>query len=158
MRSFCITSVLLIVTLVLTGCQPDVGTLPNEDVAEINKVVRGYQQSVIDGNWDAFTALFTEDAVYMIPNEPIIEGRIAIREMMGVYPPFPDMILTANVIDGRADLAFVRGTFSLTMPAEGEGKPIKEVGKYLWIIMKKPNGKWQITAESFSSDRPASEQ
>ena len=148
MRSLWIPSVLLIVTLVLTSCQPDVGTLSNEDVAEINKVVRNYQQSVIDGNWDAFTALFTDDAVYMIPNEPRIEGRKAIREMLEVYPPFPDMILTADVIYGRADLASVRGSFSFTMPAEGEEDPSKEVGKVLFIMMKNKDGKWQISAES----------
>ena len=119
--------------------------------------MRTYQQSVIDGDWDVFTALFTEDAVYMIPNEPIIEGRKAIREMLGVYPPFPDMALTADVIDGRADLAFVRGTFSFSMPAEGEGEPSKEVGKLLFIMMKNKDGKWQITAESFSSDLPLPE-
>ena len=157
MRSLWIPSVLLMVALVLTACQPEVGTLSNEDVAEINKLVRAYQQSAIDGNWDAFTALFTEDAVYMTPNEPIHEGRTAIREMLGVYPPFPDMIITADVIDGRADLAFVRGSYSFTMPAEGEEDPSKEVGKLLFIMMKNKDGKWQITAESFSSDLPLPE-
>ena len=158
MKSFRITFVLPMVILLLTACQPDSSTLSHEDVAEIKEIAQSYEQSVIDGNWNAFAALFTENAVYMAPNEPIVEGRAALREWLESYPAFPDTTLTADVIDGRDDLAFVRGTVSLTMPVDGAEEPRKDIMKYLWIVMKQPDRNWQIALESFSSDLPLPEQ
>ena len=90
----------------------------------------------------------------MPPNEPIIEGRTALKAWLESYPPLPDMVLTPDVIDARDDLAYVRGTFSFTMPAVDEKEPEKDVGKLLWILMKNQVGKWQIKVENYNSDLP----
>jgi ketosteroid isomerase-like protein len=155
MRSFWRISATLLITTTIIACQPDVTSLSKEDLTEINNIVESYEQSVIDGNWEAFTNLFSEDAIYMPPNEPIIKGKSDLRKWLGNYPSFPDMVLTANKIEGREDLAYVFGTFSLTMPAEGEEEPQKDIGKLLWILMKVQDGKWYIIAESYSSDLPS---
>jgi ketosteroid isomerase-like protein len=60
-------------------------------------------------------------------------------------------------IDGRADLAFVRGKFSEALLFEGETEPASGAGKFLSIWRRGSDGSWLITLEAWNSDESPAE-
>lgn len=135
----------------------EVAGLSDEDVAAIKASTEAYVQAVSSKDWIAVAALYTEDAVFMPPNQTIVQGREAIQTWMEAFPISTEFNLMAVEIDGHGDLAFVRGTLSITMASEGAPEPIKETGKYIEIRRKQQDGSWLIAIDIFNSDLPLPE-
>ena len=56
-------------------------------------------------------------------------------------------------LDGRADVAYMRGTFAMTL--EPEGAPaVSMAGKYVEILKKQADGTWRFAVDIFNSDAP----
>ena len=90
----------------------------------------------------------------MIPNDHIITGRAALRAATIEAPALPDLRVTVDEIDGRADLAYMRMTYTFSLASEDGGEPITERGKSLIILRKMTNGTWQGAIECFNADLP----
>lgn len=102
---------------------------------------------------DSATAeLFSEDARFMPPNGGITEGRPAIRAWLAAFPPMANFTLTPIEIEGRGDLAYVRGTYSYTLVGPDGHQIGEDRGKYLEIRRKQPDGKWLMTIDTYNSD------
>ena len=103
---------------------------------------------------DSATAeMYTEDASLMPPNAGIVEGRAAIRAWLAAFPPMAGFTLTPIEIDGRGDLAYVRGTYSFTLVG-ADGHAINEDhGKFV-EVRRKQAGKWLVVIDMFNSDLP----
>ena len=156
----------LVILLCFTfGCQQgeemteEVGVkaLSDEDVAAIKVATEEYIQAVNSDDSAATAALSTEDAVLMPPNQPMVQGRAAIQTWYEAFPTTTEFNLTVEEIKGRGDLAFVRGTYSLTIVPEGAPEPIQDTGKYVEIRRKQPDGSWLIVVDIFNSDLPLPE-
>jgi uncharacterized protein (TIGR02246 family) len=144
----------------LAACQapaPEVGPLSEEDVAAIKASADVFVEAVLAGDWAAFAALYTEDAVFMPPNGPVVEGRVAIQAFLEPFPSITQYEATIVQIDGRGNLAFVRATYSETYIVEGTPEPIHDTGKFVEIWRKQPDGKWLIAVEIWNSDLPLPE-
>ena len=159
---------LMIIPLVLVLCftfscqkqaeevAEEVGVAPlsDEDVAAIKASTEAFVQAVKSEDWTALAALYTGDAVVMPPNTPMIQGREAIQAWNETSPPITEFNLTIVEIDGCGDLAFVRGTYSMTIALEGAPEPIQDTGKYIEIRRKQEDGSWLIARDIFNSDLP----
>ena len=55
-------------------------------------------------------------------------------------------------IEGRGDLAYVRGTYTMTLHPDGAPEPVEDAGKYLEIRRKQSDGSWLYVADMFNSD------
>ena len=160
MKSRSLLPAVAALALTLTGCQvppPEAGPLPDEDVAAIRASSDAWVQHVESGNWAALAALYTENAAFMPPNEAIAQGRIAIQAWMEAFPRITEFSLTLDEIDGRGDLAFVRGTYSVTIHPEDAPEPIRDTGKYVEIRRKQPDSSWLLAVDIFNSDLPLPE-
>lgn len=160
MKARSVLLAVLSLALVSLACQPptaEVGQLSEADKAAIQAVVDDLVQAELAGDWEAMYATFTEDVVAMPSNQPALEGLAAYREWVEPQD-FSVSELTATVaeIDGRGDLAYVRGTYSETFTV-GEGEPIEEQGKYVFILKKQADGSWRIALVISNSDLPAGE-
>jgi ketosteroid isomerase-like protein len=62
--------------------------------------------------------------------------------------------LKDNEVMGYADLAYLRGSYSMTFSLPGVPAPIDEQGKFLQIYRKQGDGSWKITREIYNSDLP----
>ncbi len=154
-RSVALTALLFMAPL--AACQapaPEVGPLSEEDVAAITASTDVFAEAVMAGDWAALAALFTEDVVFMFPNGPVVDGRVAMHELLEPFPPFAHFEATIVQIDGRGDLAFVRGQYDESYIVEGTPEPIQEIGKYVEIWRKQPDGQWLISVEIWNSDVP----
>lgn len=149
----------LALALVSTACQPpaqEVAGLPEEDRAALEGIMQEYARSALAGDMDAWAGLWAEDGVEMNPNAPAIIGREAIRDNTAALS-ITEFTVSVDDVDGRGDLAYVRGTFSVTMTAEGMPEPRSEEGKYLTVLRKSPDGTWLIAIDCWNSNLPLGE-
>lgn len=56
-------------------------------------------------------------------------------------------------VGGAGDIAYVYGKYSLTMAPEGK-EPVKDIGKYIEIWNRQPDGSWKVALDIFNSDLP----
>jgi uncharacterized protein (TIGR02246 family) len=151
-----VASVLLPVAIVLSSCQPGVAPLPDEDITAIRELgEREIVEALLAEDWDRFAATFTEDAVRMPPNEPLHQGREAIREWAEVnWGPLTltEFTQTMSGIEGRGDLAYVRGSYSATSEVPGLAEPVSDVGKVVAIMRKQDDGRWLVSVAIYNSD------
>jgi ketosteroid isomerase-like protein len=149
---------LLALALTSAACQPpaqEAGPLSEEDIAVIRARADSYAEAMLAHDWAAVASGYTEDAVMMAPNEPLIEGRAAIQASYEAMPiTVTGYTNTPVEIDGRGDLAYVRGVISATGTIEGMPAPVSDTIKYLAVVRKQPDGAWLTTHVSWNSDLP----
>ena len=85
------------------------------------------------------------NAIYMPPSLAPLEGRRAIGELAKAHP-WEHLTETPAEIDGRGDLAFVRGAWSITL----NGKPV--AGNYIEVWQKQPDSAWQIIRKVWNTN------
>jgi uncharacterized protein (TIGR02246 family) len=132
-----------------------VSSVSAADVAAIESVSEQFRQALLRRDFDAVSALYTADAVLMPPHHPAVQGGPqAIKAWIAAFPKVTEFNLTIDRVDGRADLAYVRGTYTMTIHPEGAPAPISDRGKYLEIRRRQPDGTWLLEADTFNSDLP----
>jgi len=151
-------SAFILAAAACAGPAPEAGPLSEEDLAAINDLVeRQMVEAFLAEDWAALASVFTEDGVRMPPNEPLHQGRAAIEAWTSsnwgplTYTGFTQEALE---IDGRGDLAYVRGTYSVTVEPPGAPEPITSVGKTLAILRKQPDGSWLVSHAIYNGDAP----
>lgn len=138
-----ITILVLTALCFIIGCnQPaeSAGKLTQEDVEGIKANLEAFVQSDLDGDWETFFSQFTEDvAWYWLQGEPSVEGLAAMKKLELVKALEKEIKI--DVVDGRGDLGYARGTFSILLDHEGA---VKINGNFLTIHRKQPDGSWRI--------------
>ncbi len=129
--------------------------LSQEDVKKINEATQASVKAALAKDWTAWTADYLEDAVLFPPNQPAVGGRAAIRAWAQAFPPMTSFTLSNVKVEGRDDLAYVLGTYTLTMLPIGAPGPVKDSGKFIEIRRRQPDGRWLTAADIFNSDLPA---
>ena len=158
MRTRC-TSLAVFALVVLTvACQPpaaDVAELSEADIAAIEGMVDAITEADLAGDWDAIGAFLTEDFNYMPSQLPPIEGKAAWRKWVeSVEISIQAVQFNPLEIDGRGDLAFVRGTISETYTVGDSPDVIEGDLKFIWILRKQTDGKWLIDVAMWNTDAP----
>jgi uncharacterized protein (TIGR02246 family) len=141
--------------LVLAACRVAPPALTDGDKTAIRAATDSFVANARARRDSANALLFTENASLLPPNTEIAEGRAAIRAWLAAFPPATDFTLTPIDIDGRGDLAYVRGTYSFKLVGADGHQVGEDHGKYLEIRRRQPDGKWLIAADMFNSDVPA---
>jgi uncharacterized protein (TIGR02246 family) len=148
--------VMLPLMLVAVGCHPRVVPLTDEDLAALDALRADYVAGILAGDAATAAAVFAEDALWLHPYAPAVEGRAAIR---ATYEPEPgvtvhDFTITSLAVDGYGDLAFDRGAYSETVVIEGVAEAITVTGKYVVIARKEADGSWRWTVAMVNHDAP----
>ncbi|UCC49881.1 MAG: DUF4440 domain-containing protein [Gemmatimonadota bacterium] len=150
----------LSLALVSLSCQPpaaEMAQLSDEDKAAIQNLLDELVQAELASDWEAVFAMYTENVVAMPANQPALEGLAAVREWFESQSfTVSDLAVTVGEIDGRGDLAYLRGTYTETF-AMGEEEPTEAQGKFVWILRKQADGSWRIAISISNSDLPAAE-
>lgn len=156
---------LMILSLVILLCfsfscqQAEVVALSDEDIAAIKTANDAYVQAALEGGLEATTQFYTEDTI-LVAQGPMIQGREALKEARKALSKASATVTAFNQtivkIDGRDNLAFVLGTVSISMSAEGSPGAIQVTGKFLQILRKQEDGSWLIAIDTRISDRSSS--
>jgi uncharacterized protein (TIGR02246 family) len=134
------------------GCQRPAG-LSEADRTAIRQVQENDLKLSRAQDWKGDSALFTEDAIQLPPNRAAVQGRAAIQSWMEAFPPTSNYQEQSVEVEGQGDLAYDRGTYSMTVAPPGAA-PIEDRGKYLFILRKQADGSWKISRAMFNSDLP----
>jgi ketosteroid isomerase-like protein len=112
-------------------------------------------QRLLDGEIDAMVdGFYAEDARLLPPDQPTLEGREALREFWKEAPRqgLMHLELKPREVAGSGDLAYERGEFARRLRPR-HGHPFKDVGKYLVVYRRQPDGRYRAIVEIFNSPR-----
>lgn len=154
----------LTMVLALVACQPAAEAPPEAPAqptftADDEAAIRGMlEQFVVDvrdhsKEWE-LGKYYDADVVRMPPNRPMVQGLAAIREWRETIPPIAGFTLTPQVIAGDGDLAYGRGTYTVSF-APPEGDPVNIVGKWQAIYERQDDGSWLCVSDIWNADAPA---
>ena len=129
-------------------------SLSEADIKKIDDVTQAAVSAALAKDFATWAALFLDDAVVNPPNEPAVKGRAAIRAWLEKFPPITEFKLNNEKVEGREDLAYVLGTYTMTITPPGAPGPVKDSGKFVTVVRRQPDGRWLCVVDMFSSDLP----
>lgn len=132
------------------GCQLQTG-LSKADQTAIHQAQENDVKLTNAQDWEGDLALYAEDAILMPPNQAAVQGKAPIQAWMQAYPPISNLQEQSLEIEGQGDLAYDRGTYSMTVSHVG-APSTDDHGKYLTIWRKQADGSWKISRAMFNSD------
>lgn len=101
-----------------------------------------------------WASVYAQDAIVLRPHAPAVQGREAIQQWLATLPQISNARGEGVEAVGFGDLAYLRGTYSMTFSIPGVPTPIEEQGKFLQIYRKQSDGSWKMTREIYNSDLP----
>jgi uncharacterized protein (TIGR02246 family) len=120
------------------------------DAKTITAVNDAFGGGIMAKDWKAVSALYASDGVFYPPGESAVKGRPAIEACLTAFPAVTAFSLRTTKIDGRGDLAYVQGTFTMTLAPPGGAKPSQESGYFLEVLRRQADGSWQIAVQMLS--------
>jgi len=149
--SLCVLASLVVGSI---ACQsPAPAGLTDADRAAFRQDVETFAKAVNAKDWGSAVTRYADDASMMPPNGAAVQGRDQIKKWMSDFPPVSEFKAEIVDLDGRGDLAYVRGSYTMTITPPG-GAPVSDRGKYLEIWRKQADGTWKIKWDTFNSDVP----
>ena len=145
---------LVLGALVLASCAP-----PPPDVATVRKTIEAMvdkaEKDIMAGTPDTTMEIYTDDAISMPNNGPLLKGKEAIKEYyrksMEMGWKFPKVDFVTIDVQVGGSYAYELGTYSMTM--EKEGMPaMTDEGKYVTIWELGKDGKWRTKVETWNTN------
>ena len=128
------------------------------DVEAIRGLQRTYLAALDASDAEQYAALFTDDGVLMVPNEPPVNGSEAIdAELQAVFDQvgFENHDISTAEMVVLGDWAFARGTLTGTMAGRPDGEPFESTRSWVMIFQRQPEGSWRIARYILNSDDPS---
>jgi len=141
---------LVLGTFVVAPVRAQTANLPQADTKAIAAVNDAFGAGIMAKDWKAVSALYASDGVFYPPGESAVKGRSAIEACLTAFPPVTAFSMRTTKIDGRADLAYVQGTFTMTLAPKGGATASQESGYFLEVLRRQTNGTWQIAVQMLS--------
>lgn len=145
MRAETIPAVALLVTaFTASSCAqeaPEMPSFASDDAAAVRANLDTYMQADPLEEPETFFSQFTDDVYWLYDqNEPWV-GLEALRavEWCGTI----SATITADRVEGSGDLAYARGTYSLSLDC-GEDTPTDSQGVFLSMHRRQSDGSWLI--------------
>jgi len=145
----------MLASFLLGACSSSVDTAAEE--AAIRSVDTQMVEALNERDLESWIGHLAENARMMPPNEGIVEGKPAIRELIGGLLGLPDFSVTHQpadtiVVSNSGDVAYVSYAYELTVPDE-KGGSITEAGKDISIFEKR-DGAWKLVVDIWSPNGP----
>jgi uncharacterized protein (TIGR02246 family) len=117
-----------------------------EDIARVNQ---RFMQAVRSGDRTAFVALYTEDAVVMLPGRPALEGAAAPGQFFDGMKArgVTEVRLTTLELELHGDTAWERGRAE---SLRADGTPLG-TAKYI-VVWKRSDRGWRIHRDIMNPD------
>ena len=131
-------------------------TMSQAEVSKINEVTQTFVKAALANDWATLAALYVDDAILNPPHEPAVKGRTAIRAWLEKFPPLTAFNASNVKVEGGDDLAYVLGTYTMTIAPQEAPGAINDTGKYVEVLRRQPAGRWLIAVVMFNSDLPGS--
>lgn len=144
---------IILVVLVVHACRAPAPGLAPADQTTVRTALNAYFDAAKSGDASRWAAFYATDAVIMPPNSATVEGRPAIETWLKALPV---VITEANgealELDGRGDLAYVRGTYAMNMAMPSVPPPVGQEGKFLQIYTRQQDGTWLLARDIWNAN------
>ncbi len=126
------------------------------DKARIEAALKGYEQVLNASDVDGVLKLYTEDGVFMSPNNP---SAIGIDQVEAAYTgafQAIDLNVEFDIVEVEVisdDFAFARTNSTGTVTINATGDKFPEGNQELFVLQK-IDGDWKIARYSFSTTNP----
>jgi ketosteroid isomerase-like protein len=126
--------------------EPEFGT---PDQQAIRQQTSTLESSFNAKDVDKILTLYTDNAVFMPPNKPLLRGRGPLKSFYDglISGGSKDLKITPADVAGHGPLAYESGSYSMM------NGNVSDRGKYLFIF-RNILGTWKIEYTSWSSDLP----
>jgi len=106
---------------------------------------------------DKIAGHYADDATLMIPDQPILKGKDAIRTGLKEMLADPNLSLsfTTGTAEVSKDLGYTQGTYSMTGTNPKTKKAETETGKYLTVYKRQADKSWKAIEDINNADAPA---
>jgi uncharacterized protein (TIGR02246 family) len=107
---------------------------------------------------DSLLVLMADDVVLMPPNEPVLEGKAAVRDW---YDQLLTQLRTSNLAITEREVligdewATELATFEWTLAPVAGGPAVTDRGHYVQVWHREPDGRWLFARELWNSTTPA---
>jgi len=123
--------------------------------ADIAKVADAYVKASLAGDAKAIAALYTDDAVEMPPNQPMVKGKTGIEQLYVKLFAGPAKVQSFDLthLESKAsgEIGYDVGTYRQTI-TDGQ-HPMNDTGKYT-VILKRVGSAWKVAYAIYNSDMP----
>ena len=123
--------------------------LSAQDIASIHRMIEPWNKACIKRDWDALLSMCTDDVIFLPPQDKPIQG-VTIRGWLNRFPTIKSMWWDIKYLEGRGDLAFVRGAVRQTLVIDGQD--ILFDGKYSDTMRKDADGVWRFASIMWNSN------
>lgn len=152
MKSFML---LLFCILFLFSCAP-----PAPNLVEVRKAIDAMnekgEKDLLAGTMDTTLGHYTDDAISMPNNGPMLKGKKAIKEyyqgMFASGMKFTKVHFITDNVQVSGPYAYEVGKYTMTLqiPVIGE---MSDEGKYLTVYEHSADGKWKIKVETWNTNK-----
>jgi len=131
-----------------------------EDIHAIQQLAADWRSGWLSGDADSLLSLYGDEPVLMPQDQPAVIGKDAIRSLYRLVLKEYDFKSEGTLMEVEAsgDWGYFWSTYTLTATPKAGGKPIKSVGKSVFIVKREPGGAWKIARLMDNSDGAPTDQ
>jgi uncharacterized protein (TIGR02246 family) len=149
---------LLVLLLLSTACQKQtVADTHAADETALRNLDAEWSTAASAKDVEKTVSYYSDDALVLPPNSPVLTGKAAARAMWGGMFKAPGFgggwKATRVEVAQSGDMGYVTGSYEMT-ETDAAGKPMTDKGKYLEVWKKQADGSWKCVADMFSSNLP----
>lgn len=146
---------MLIIASFSCGCKnepPDTRALAERAIRDADAAtLKAAQANDVNGA----VANYADDADWLPPNSPMVQGKTAIRAGLAKLIGNPGFTIDWQInkleVARSGDLAYTIYTYQMALDG-ANGKPITDQGKDMAVWKKQSDGSWKMVADTFNSD------
>ena len=148
-----VTAVSLLLAVGLAGCAMNSGHGDQRsfDEAEIRAAERALVQALQAPDPTAWVYSYTEDAVFVAPGAPAVQGRAALLQMAKAMKPLSAVSLQPIRTDGSANLATVYAHGSWVSGKPPDAGSVSRV-RLIIVWRKEADGQWRVAQELLNAE------
>jgi ketosteroid isomerase-like protein len=116
-----------------------------------------FSVALAKGDTATLASLYADSAIVMFSNQPAARGHDAIaKDFAGFVAAVRPSAITLHTQDlvVSGDYAIETGAYELTAPGAKGAKPMHDVGKYIVLWKKQPDGSYKLLRDIANSDLP----
>ena len=121
------------------------------DEAEIRAAERALVQALQAPDPTTWVYAYTEDAVFVAPGAPAVQGRAALLQMAKAMKPLSSVSLQPIRTEGSANLATVYGHASWVSGKPPDAGSVSRV-RLIIVWRKEADGQWRIAQELLNAE------
>ena len=158
MKKIALVCAATVMAVVMNACSQMPPDTRDSDIAALKANEVKMEQDYNSKDIDRIASHYADDAVMMLPGEPVVTGKSAIREANKPIVSDPAFALhfTAERVDvaKSSDLGYVQGTYNLTITQPLLKQIIQDHGTYVTVYKKQADGTWKVIEDIATSNAP----